>query len=257
MRLRNDKPPFNDVSVRRALMIGTDRKGITETVMGRPWVHFSPLEAGQEGHVPLADLPASALELFTYDVAKAQQMLADAGYADGFKAHVILGTRELCSDLVERVASDWERDFGIELTLEVVDTPIVGSTAAATPDEWDIFVEWHITLPPYTTFRNYYHSSKIPPLATTNLSFYQDPYVDEQLEKAEKMIDEAERILIMEELFVMVTNDAPIMPFPFRGVYSSWWPWVKNYYGENYQWGADPPYELIWIDQDLKAEMGY
>ena len=237
-------------------MIGTDRKGITEAIMGRPWAHFSPIDQGHEGHVPLEKLPASNQELFNYDVAKAKKMLADAGYPNGFKAHVILSTRELCSDLAERLASEWKSNYGIELTLEVVDTPIAASTAAATPDKWDAFLEWHITLPPFTALRNYYHSSSIPPEKTTNLSFYNNPEVDSLLEKAEKTFDDAERQRTMEELFAKITDDAPILPIPFRGVYAAWWPWVKNFYGENYYWWAEPPYDLVWIDQNLKKQMG-
>ena len=155
----------------------------------------------------------------------------------------------------EAISKLVRENFGINLTLQVVDTPISQSTAAATPDKWDAFLEWHITLPPFTALRNYYHSSNIPPDAQTNLSFYNNPEIDELLEKAERTFDDSERIRLMEQLFTEITDDAPILPIPFRGVYAAWWPWVKNFYGENYYWWAEPPYDLIWIDQELKKKM--
>ncbi len=42
-------------------------------------------------------------------------------------------------------------------------------------------------------------------------------------------------------------------------VYSAWWPWVKNYYGEIRvgAWRSAPILARVWIDQDLKKKMGY
>jgi len=38
-----------------------------------------------------------------------------------------------------------------------------------------------------------------------------------------------------------------------------WWPWIKNYYGERSIGDGELATILAyaWIDQDLKAEMGY
>ena len=39
-----------------------------------------------------------------------------------------------------------------------------------------------------------------------------------------------------------------------------WWPWIKNYAGEFNVADANEPVPLfarMWIDQDLKEEMGY
>ena len=40
---------------------------------------------------------------------------------------------------------------------------------------------------------------------------------------------------------------------------SAWWPWVKNYYGEVETgfFTTLPFITHVWIDQDLKAQLGY
>jgi peptide/nickel transport system substrate-binding protein len=40
---------------------------------------------------------------------------------------------------------------------------------------------------------------------------------------------------------------------------SYWWPWVKNYYGEAcvLDKAIAPVLARAWLDQDLKAKMGY
>ncbi|MBA7706656.1 hypothetical protein ES703_115511 [subsurface metagenome] len=37
------------------------------------------------------------------------------------------------------------------------------------------------------------------------------------------------------------------------------WPWIKNYYGEmeTAYYNYCPMLTTLWIDQDMKAEMGY
>ncbi len=57
-----------------------------------------------------------------------------------------------------------------------------------------------------------------------------------------------------------------ILPTPTY--YTLWWPWLKNYHGEQWLgWAAHSLspveyvggeiYKYLWIDQDLKDEMGY
>ncbi len=90
-----------------------------------------------------------------------------------------------------------------------------------------------------------------------NRSYYSDPYVDQQFEKTRTGIDAAEREAIYKELGLKILDECIAIRFGWADKYNYWWPWVKNYYGESYQFMHDPPYELMWLDQDLKAEMGY
>ncbi|AEF56396.1 ABC transporter substrate-binding protein [Marinomonas posidonica] len=76
--MNNARKPFNDVRVRQALMMATDRQAIidaTNAGLGTPiGSHFSPSDAGYE------DLTTA----LPYDPAKAKQLLAEAGYPNGF-----------------------------------------------------------------------------------------------------------------------------------------------------------------------------
>jgi len=78
--LNNQKAPFNDVRVRRALSHAIDRRQVIAGAMsgvGTPiGSHFSPL------HPAYVDLTG----LYPYDPAKARALLAEAGYPNGFAA---------------------------------------------------------------------------------------------------------------------------------------------------------------------------
>lgn len=41
--------------------------------------------------------------------------------------------------------------------------------------------------------------------------------------------------------------------------YNIWWPWVQNFYGVSWAGWANISdlYKYFWIDEDMKADMGY
>ena len=79
LAMNNAKEPFSDIKVRRALSHAIDRQAIVDgamfgngTLIGS---HFAP------HHPAYVDLTGT----HSYDPAKAKQLLAEAGHADGFK----------------------------------------------------------------------------------------------------------------------------------------------------------------------------
>ena len=63
----------------------------------------------------------------------------------------------------------------------------------------------------------------------------------------------------MKKLAVYALEQAPAIILPTSYVYAAWWPWVKNYYGEQRVGGqrSAPILARIWIDQEMKKKMGY
>jgi len=94
-----------------------------------------------------------------------------------------------------------------------------------------------------------------------NYGMYSNPTLDELIDKIRVEFDgDAQRRLIKEAALIWY-HDAPqiiLHPNPGR-IY--WWPWLKNYYGEyslhDDVSGLAPLVYFMWIDEDLKAEMGY
>jgi peptide/nickel transport system substrate-binding protein len=79
---KHSTSPFSDVRVRQALMYAIDRQGMANSLGYGLWeVVNQPAAAYQFGHID--NVP------YTYDVAKAKQLLKDAGYGTGFKTSII------------------------------------------------------------------------------------------------------------------------------------------------------------------------
>jgi len=68
-----------------------------------------------------------------------------------------------------------------------------------------------------------------------------------------------EQTPVMKELSLFLLSRGIYIPLPSPKVNIYWWPWIKNYYGEldvSY-FGSGTIGARIWIDQDLKEEMGF
>jgi oligopeptide transport system substrate-binding protein len=118
------KKPFDDVRVRQALNLAVNRKQICENV----------LRAGQlpgTGFVPYGIKDADGKSDFRTvggdylpiepDIAKAKQLLADAGYPDGKgfpEVTYCYNTHEVNKAVAEAVQNMWKTNLNINVTLE-------------------------------------------------------------------------------------------------------------------------------------------
>ena len=63
---------------------------------------------------------------------------------------------------------------------------------------------------------------------------------------------------VSRELLEKVLADAYCVTFPQKPTYNFWWPWLKHFEGAvNVGAFRGPPFEYMWIDQDLKESMGH
>ena len=93
----------------------------------------------------------------------------------------------------------------------------------------------------------------------SNSSLWHDPVFDAKLQALSREPDEVMRQNQVKKLSREIIEQAPHIWLPTPYVYTAWWPWVKNYGGEIYAGGfrTDPIFARIWIDLELKKQMGY
>jgi peptide/nickel transport system substrate-binding protein len=106
--------PFDDLKVRQAIAYSIDRQQLIDLSMqgyARPW--YSPVPEGFVGAT--TDVPH-----MEHDLAKAKQLLSDAGYPNGLDVTLnVYDTQKLRSD----VLSEQLKQVGIRVTEEVLDQP--------------------------------------------------------------------------------------------------------------------------------------
>jgi peptide/nickel transport system substrate-binding protein len=117
--MRTDKPPFNDVRVRRAISQAVDRQAVIDAV----YVRGEPSPAIGRGlaqwSLPIDQLGEGA-KYYQYDPKEARRLLAEAGHPRGFKTQLTVSSgygRDLI-DATQLVLS-YLKDVGIEAELKI------------------------------------------------------------------------------------------------------------------------------------------
>jgi peptide/nickel transport system substrate-binding protein len=107
-------PPWNDIRVRKAIAHAVDREqyiALAYPGMAKPW--YSPVPEGYFGATE--DVPR-----YEHDVAKAKELLAEAGYPNGLD--MTLNVWDLVT-LNSNILAEQLKQVGIRAHLEILDTP--------------------------------------------------------------------------------------------------------------------------------------
>ena len=246
------KAPFDNKEVRRALMIGTDRHAVNGMLM-EPWADYimHPFARGWEGWVALEDMPESTRMLYTYDPDLAKQMLADAGYPDGFEIDILAMNVYQNDDIAEMVADQW-KELGVTVNITVKDGTAVNKEVRPPAHMEHDAVAWVIVTHTPILFAHTYYGTTGP----RNATYYDSEYFTSRMLSAMREVDDAKRVQMLEEANLRQQDDVVAVPFAFPSWRAFWWPWVKNIHGEVWYHIHTPDAHNWWIDQNLKEEMG-
>jgi len=109
---QNEKKPFDDPRVRRALAMGFNRKNLVEKITKAGQIPAYSMVPDMAGYPAIAD---------NYeDVEEAKKLLAEAGFpgGEGFPPFEILyNTSEAHKKIAEYIQSEWKNNLGIEVSL--------------------------------------------------------------------------------------------------------------------------------------------
>lgn len=253
--LRTDKPPLDDVRVRRALNMAIDRSNMLELLYeGHAELTAFPQHPDFGPYYqPLAEMPASVQELFEYSPEKAKALLAEAGLPDGFDLNV-----QVCAcnpghmDMLPLIVDYWNR-IGVRATIQPMEyASFLSAMTTRTHGPGYLVDTGHVN--PLTTLRKNFRSGQ-----TWNIAAYSNPAFDAEIDRLIAMRDEAGRVELAQNLTSQILDESPYVWLPTPYVFTAWWPWVRNYAGELNAGAARPGpiYARIWIDHALKKKMGF
>ncbi len=255
MALRVDQKPFDDLRVRRALNLAVDKREIAELFYGGNAELFAyPMHPDFIGYFePLESMPKSIQELFRYDPKKAKQLLAEAGYPNGFRFKVQVNAADPDHTDMLPLLAGYLAKIGVEIEIEPLEyAAFLSAMTTKTHAAGYLMRSGHVN--PTTSLRKSFGTGQ-----TWNPSMWSDPDYDRRLKEAQIERDEATRQRMIRALTVDIIDQAPYIWLPTPYNYIAWWPWVKNYGGE-LRAGAvrpGPIYARIWIDQEQKRRLGF
>ena len=198
MFLNNAVAPFNDVRVRQAIYYAVDRDMINEMIFG-----------GKSHIIGTNMIPAATKyynadteTTYTHDIAKAKELLKEAGYENGFEFTITIPNNYAPHESTANIIIDNLAEVGITAKMNLVDfntwfdEAFVGRNYEAT------VVAVDGRLAPSTFF------SKNVSTASNNFTNYNNPEFDKVYAQATAEVDPDKKVAYYKQLQQILADDA-------------------------------------------------
>lgn len=199
-----NKAPFDNPKVREALSIAIDRQAIVDTInsgVGEP--ADAIIAPGVFGYYSTG-VPE-------YNPERARELLAEAGYPDGFSTTLWVNENQSRIEICQAVMA-MLMDVGVQCTLETMEFGAYISRSSAGEHDLACFGWTTSSGDADYTYYSLEHSTQQG--AAGNRSFINDPEVDKLIEDARASTDEAVRKELYKELAIKLAeynNNLPIL----------------------------------------------
>jgi oligopeptide transport system substrate-binding protein len=199
--------PLTNVKVRQAIAHAIDKDHIVQIIHGtgtKAGCIFPPDLAGYD----------PACDPYDYDPAKAKQMLAEAGYPNGFATTLYADTTDPDPVVAEAIQQDLAQ-VGITADLQKQEFSTFLDTLF-TPHTGPLgYIGWYQDYPDTSDFIDPILTCATTVKGGANASQYCNPAVDTAAAAAKGMTDDAARIAAYQEIQRKIMADAPWVPLYF------------------------------------------
>lgn len=195
------KAPFNDIRVRQAIAMAIDTDSIIATAYnGAAKKANSIIGPKVFGYNKDA-------KMWKQDIEKAKELLAEAGYPNGFKTKIWLNDNPVRRDIAI-ILQDQLKQVGIDATIETLEW---GAYLDGTSrGDHEMFLLGWVSVTGDADYGMYALLSSSCFGGAGNRCFYSNPKVDELLEKARTSTDVEERKALYGEIQEIVQEELPL-----------------------------------------------
>lgn len=205
LTMNNTWGPLQNKQVRQAISYAIDRQAIVDSILlGNGKVAESPVPSLAYGYAPV--LP------YTYDPGRARELLEEAGYSDGFSVVLTYPPGRFQND-TEMVGAIqlYLQDIGINV--EIVQLEFAAWQAESRKPQEENTLQMTLQSRGATTLDADKAVSDFTTAAWTpdglNLAFYQNDEVDRLVKEQRSIVDEAERLEVLQRIQEIIADDAP------------------------------------------------
>jgi peptide/nickel transport system substrate-binding protein len=223
LALAQDRPPFNDVRVRRAISMAIDRQKQVDTIFeghgilgwGIPWIYF-------QDKAPTA---AQLGPYWQYRPAEAKKLMADAGHGKGFETTLFYYEYfPQMTSQVQLVQQELKKNLNIDVKISKLDyTTYYGRYAEGKWDgmAWGFKTGYAVSLDEQAY--QYMHSK-----STKNYFRFADPVINELTAKLRQTPDRAEQRALAKKIFDREHDQVLRMWMPYDAGFLIWQPHLRN-----------------------------
>jgi peptide/nickel transport system substrate-binding protein len=241
--MRTDKPPFNDVRVRRAISLAIDRQALIEAVYMRGEPSPALPRGLAEWSLPIDQLGAGA-RYYQHNPKEARQLLAEAGYSRGLKTQLTVSSG-YGRDLIDtaQLVQHYLKDVGLEAELKIQE---YGAYQATTGQgKFDgmaigpFAVGWEADSSVYGPYA---------PDQPRNRGHVNDPKITAMVQQQRRTKDPAARKQILADFQRYAAEQQYYVYLFSQMITSSWQPYLKNY-SHNLTFDYGSRIAVSWLDR--------
>jgi ABC-type transport system substrate-binding protein len=214
------RKPFDDVRVRQAMNYAVNRPETIDNVLyGKAFLATGPMPSSMPGY-------DANLTGYPYDPARAKDLLAAAGYANGFEVELMAGTHPVVGAKAADILKPYYDPLGIKLNVRQVE----GATQVQLMEAGDfVLTGWSTggTIDPVAFLWSRFHSRNHG--LAGNYTRYSNPKVDEILDRARVTLDEQERLRLAAEANSIITEETPWLIWHYNKAVQIVQPWVRGF----------------------------
>ena len=261
---RNDKAPFSDIKVRKALQMSLDLPTIAKSFYGGA---ASPDPSGMTSAYlagwgwPYAQWPQDLKDEYAYNPTAAKKLLSDAGFPNGFTTNCVAhGGGDL--DLLQ-IVKGYFANIGVNMTIQTMDsaswTSYVRTAQKADALIYNASGSLGISFEPLRQFNRFLSTG-----GTINWAMIRDPNMDAiyaKMSNATSLDDNKKAIRDGNEL---VVRQHYLISLLVPNYFAAYQPWLKGFSGQIFALTGEPSplfmgfyASRFWIDAKLKKSLGH
>jgi oligopeptide transport system substrate-binding protein len=232
-RINTSRPALKDVRVRKALAYAIDRESLVKNVTRAGQLPAPGLVPPMEGY--------QQAQVFNFDPAKAQALLAEAGYPGGKdfpKFEILINTNEAHRAIAEVIQQMWQKTLGIKVGILSQEFSVYLDTMNRI--DYDVCrAGWNADYLDPSTFIDMWTTGN-----GNNNTHWSNAKFD-QLVKDATQADGARRMAILREAEDIFLSEVPAIPFYFYTRVHLVHPAVKEYHPKLLDTHSWKHFELI------------
>jgi peptide/nickel transport system substrate-binding protein len=245
--INNEREPFNDVRVRRAIHLALSRQNLIrafsrqEFITIDRWVSHANLYAMEQEQIE--ELPGYRAEK-DEDVAQAKELLADAGYPDGFEAEIMSADVAPHAQIMSPAFQDeLLTKLNIKTKITVLERSLLTGYLASGDYDMQLSVAFGVDIPDPEIL----WTQALKTGASQNWSRYSNPALDELLEKISLAEEGDEREQLFREGMDILDEDPPFFMIGFADHLPMWQTYVHGVV-ENWKHTRWGDLNTVWME---------
>ncbi len=247
--------PWNDIRVRYAMNLAVNQQDILDNYYGGyadllAWPYpnlkvFSPV------YTPLEEQSQIVQDLFGYDPERAKELLAEAGYPDGFKCKVDCSSAQ--TDYLS-IYKEYLAAVGIDMELANLENSVYMSVWIGGTYEQMLYANDYVG--------NAYRMMCMTEASIWNYSRFKADKTEAAVQTISENLGKNDTVVAatMKEIGPWELEQSVPIYMPGPHAFVVWWPWLQNFYGAVEGGGysnLDEYIMYIWLDTNMKKGMGY